>query len=64
MDNTFSYKGYIGSTHYAAESGVYYGQIRSISALTIYYGSTREFARLDFERYVDYHLTTLEVKDG
>jgi len=62
MDNTFSYKGYTSTLNCAV--GAYYGQIRSIDALVRYWGGTKESARRDFERAVDYHLTTLEVKDG
>ncbi|MCD8019031.1 MAG: type II toxin-antitoxin system HicB family antitoxin [Clostridiales bacterium] len=56
MNNTMSYKGYVGSVEFSEEDGVFYGKVMGIRALISYEGETAKELVDDFHGAVDDYL--------
>ncbi len=56
MNNTMSYKGYVGSVEFSEEDGEFYGKVMGIRALISYEGETAKELVDDFHGAVDDYL--------
>ncbi|MCC8105919.1 MAG: type II toxin-antitoxin system HicB family antitoxin [Clostridiales bacterium] len=56
MNNTISYKGYVGSVEFSEEDGVFYGKVMGIRALISYEGQNAKELVDDFHFAVDDYL--------
>ncbi len=60
MNNTMSYKGYIGSVEFSEPDSVFYGKVMGIRALISYEGETAKELVEDFHGAVDDYLALCE----
>ena len=56
MKDVMTYKGFIGSVHFAAEDKVFYGRIEGISDLITFEGVTVKQLEEGFKHMVDEHI--------
>lgn len=63
MKDVITYKGFIGSVHYAAEDRVFYGKVEGISDLISFEGQTVDELEKGFHYMVDEHIKDCKEKD-
>ena len=56
MNNTMTYRGYLGSVEFSEEDGLFYGKVQGIRALISYEGSSAAELVADFHTAVDDYL--------
>ena len=56
MRNVITYKGFIGSVHFAAEDRVFYGKVEGINDLISFEGKTVDELEEGFKYMVDEHI--------
>ena len=56
MKDILTYKGFIGSVHYAAEDRVLYGKVEGVNDLITFEGSTVDELEEGFKYMVDEHI--------
>lgn len=56
MNNTMTYKGYIGSVEFSEEDGVFFGKVLGVRALISYEGTSAKELVDDFHVAVDEYL--------
>lgn len=56
MKDILTYKGFIGSVHYAAEDRVLYGKVEGVNDLITFEGSTVDELEKGFKYMVDEHI--------
>ena len=56
MKDTLTYKGFIGSVHYASEDRVFYGKVEGVNDLISFEGSTVQDLEEGFKYMVDEHI--------
>ncbi|MBL7110322.1 MAG: type II toxin-antitoxin system HicB family antitoxin [Bacteroidales bacterium] len=56
MKNAITYKGFIGSVHFASEDRVFYGKIEGINDLITFEGETVDQLEEGFKYMVDEHI--------
>ncbi len=56
MKDTLTYKGFIGSVHYASEDRVFYGKVEGVNDLISFEGSTVQDLEEGFQYMVDAHI--------
>lgn len=62
MNNTMSYKGYVGSVEFSEADGVFFGKVMGIRALISYEGETAKELVADFHGAVDNYLALCEAE--
>ena len=62
MNNTMTYKGYVGSVEFSETDGVFYGQIMGIRSLISYEGTTAKELVDDFHGAIDDYLEMCEAE--
>lgn len=60
MKDVITYKGFIGSVHFAAEDKVFYGKIEGINDLITFEGETVSQLEEGFKHMVDEHIKDCE----
>ena len=60
MNNTISYKGYIGSVEFSEEDNIFYGKVQGIRSLISYEGSNAKELIKDFHMAVNDYLFLCE----
>jgi predicted HicB family RNase H-like nuclease len=63
MKDVMTYKGFIGSVHYAAEDRVFYGKVEGISDLISFEGRAVDELEKGFHYMVDEHIKDCKEKD-
>jgi predicted HicB family RNase H-like nuclease len=63
MKDVMTYKGFIGSVHYAAEDRVFYGKVEGISHLISFEGRAVDELEKGFHYMVDEHIKDCKEKD-
>jgi len=58
MNDTMTYKGYLGQVHYSAEDEVFYGKIDAINDLILFEGKSVRELKKAFQEAVDDYLET------
>ena len=56
MDNTIRYKGYVGSTEFSEEDGIFCGKVMGVRSLISYEGENEKELLNDFHAAVDDYL--------
>lgn len=56
MKDILTYKGFIGSVHYAAEDRVLYGKVEGVNDLITFEGSTVDELEVGFKSMIDEHI--------
>lgn len=56
MNNTMTYRGYLGSVEFSEEDGLFYGKVQGIRTLISYEGSSAAELVADFHTAVDDYL--------
>lgn len=62
MKDVITYKGFIGSVHFASEDRVFYGKIEGVSDLITFEGKTVDELEEGFKYMVEEHITDCESK--
>lgn len=62
MNNTISYKGYVGSVEFSEDDGGFFGKVMGIRALISYEGQTAKELTEDFHDAVDDYLELCKVE--
>ena len=62
MNNTFKYRGYVGSLEYSEEDDLLFGKVLGISDLISYEGATCDELLADFHGAVDDYLAMCEAE--
>ena len=60
MDNILQYKDFIGSVHFSAEDGVFYGKIEGIKSMVSFEGETVKELEEDFHNAVNDYINYCE----
>ena len=60
MNNTITYKGYIGSVEFSENDGVFYGKVQGIRSLISYEGTNAKELVQDFHGAIDDYLTACQ----
>ncbi|MCW8802446.1 MAG: type II toxin-antitoxin system HicB family antitoxin [Candidatus Bathyarchaeota archaeon] len=63
MKDVMTYKGFIGSVHYAAEDRVFYGKVEGISHLISFEGRAVDELEKGFHYMVDEHIKDCKEKE-
>lgn len=63
MKDVLTYKGFIGSVHYAAEDRIFYGKVEGISDLISFEGRAVDELEKGFHYMVDEHIKDCQEKD-
>ena len=61
MKSILTYKGYIGSSEYSPDDGVFHGRVQGVRALVSYEGSSVEKLQAAFVEAVDDYLELCET---
>ncbi len=62
MNNTFEYKGYIGSIEFSEEDALFFGKVMGIRSLISYEGKNANELISDFHSAVDDYLAVCEAE--
>ena len=62
MNNTFEYKGYIGSIEFSEEDALFFGKVMGIRSLISYEGKNADELISDFHSAVDDYLAVCEAE--
>lgn len=62
MNNTFEYKGYIGSIEFSEEDTLFFGKVMGIRSLISYEGKNADELISDFHSAVDDYLAVCEAE--
>lgn len=62
MNNTFEYKGYIGSIEFSEEDALFFGKVMGIRSLISYEGENADELISDFHSAVDDYLAVCEAE--
>ena len=60
MNNTISYKGYVGTVEFSEPDGVFFGKILGVQGLFLYEGKDADSLVADFHQMVDDYLSDCE----
>lgn len=63
MNNTITYKGFVGSVEFSEADGLFYGKILDIRSLISYEGTNAKELEDDFHGAVDDYLTMCEAEN-
>ena len=62
MNNTFEYKGYIGSIEFSEEDALFFGKVMGIRSLISYEGKNADELISDFHSAVDDYIAVCEAE--
>lgn len=63
MQDVLKYKGFIGSVHFSADDGIFYGKIEGIKDLVTFEGATVDELENSFQSMVEAHINDYKTEE-
>lgn len=63
MQDVLKYKGFIGSVHFSAGDGIFFGKVEGINDLVTFEGATADELENSFQSMVEAHINDCKTEE-